>query len=82
MVCAFRLTKRASISDVFASGSGIRKHARDQERPTAEIFDDLETRLALADEMVGAVGRGDVAHDIGDRAHAMHVDRGWIVHIG
>ena len=25
--------------------------------------------------MMGAVGRGDVAHDIGDRADAVHVDR-------
>ena len=61
---------------------GNAQHARDQERPAAQIFDDLEARFALADDMVGAVGRGDVAHDIGDRAHAMHVDLGRIVHVG
>ena len=55
---------------------GDLQHARDQERPAAEIFDDLEALLALADQMMRAVRRGDVAHDIGDRAHAMHVDRG------
>ena len=38
--------------------------------------------LALADEMVRAVGRGDVADDVGDRAHAMHVDRGRLGELG
>ena len=56
--------------------------ARDQERPARQIFADLEALLALADQVIGAVGRGDVAHDIGDRAHAMHVDRGRIVDVG
>ena len=48
----------------------------DEERPAVEEFDDLETLLALANEMMRAVRRRDVAHDIGDRAHPMHVDRG------
>ena len=56
--------------------------AGDQERPARQIFADLEALLALADQVIGAVGRGDVAHDIGDRAHAMHVDRGRIVDVG
>jgi hypothetical protein len=51
------------------------QNARDHERPAAEIFNDLESLLALTDEMMRAVRRGDVAHDIGQRAHAMHVDR-------
>ena len=33
----------------------------------------LEALLALADEMVRAVGRRDVAHDVGDRADAVQV---------
>ena len=58
------------------------QHARDEERPAAEEFQHLEALLALADEMVRAVGRGDVAHDVGDRAHAMHVDRRRIGDLG
>ena len=56
--------------------------ARDEERPAAEKLDDLEALLALADQVMRAVGRGDVAHHIGDRAHPMHVDRGRIRHLG
>ena len=37
------------------------QHARDQKRPAGEIFDDLEALLALADDMMGAVRRGDEA---------------------
>ena len=33
-------------------GLGDVQHARDQERPAAQIFDDLEALLALADEMM------------------------------
>ncbi len=63
-------------------GFGNPQHARDEERPAAEIFDDLETLLALADEMVRAVRRSDVAHDVGERAHAMHVDGRGICNLG
>ena len=49
--------------------------ARDHERPAGQELADLEALLALADEVMPAVRRGDVAHDVGDRAHAMHVDR-------
>ena len=64
------------------AGLGNLHDARDQERPARQIFADLEALLALADQVVGAVGRGEVAHDIGDRAHAMHVDCGRIVDVG
>ena len=56
-------------------GLGDPHDARDHERPAGQIFDHLKALLALADEVVGAVRRGEVAHDIGDRAHAVHVDR-------
>ena len=61
---------------------GDAQHARDEERPAVEELDDLEALLALADEMVGAVGRRDVAHDVGDRAHPVHVDRQGIGGLG
>jgi hypothetical protein len=32
--------------------------------------------------VVTAVGRGDVTHDVGERAHAVHVDRGRILDLG
>ncbi len=51
------------------------QHARDHERPARQILDHLEALLALTDEVVRTVRRGDVASDIGDCAHAMHVDR-------
>ena len=67
-------------------GQGVRlgnpQHARHEERPSAEEFRDLEALVALADEMMAAVRRGDIAHDIGDRAHAVHVDRCGIVRVG
>ena len=56
-------------------GFGNLQHARDHERPAGQILDDLKALFALADEMIGAVRRREVAHDIGDGAHAMHVDR-------
>ena len=58
------------------------QHARDHERPAAEEFEDLEALLALADHVVGAVGAGDVAHDVRHRAHAVHVDGGRIGDVG
>ena len=61
---------------------GNAQHARDEERPAGQEFDDLEALLALADEMVRAVRRRDVARDIGDRTHAMHVDRKGIGRFG
>ena len=54
------------------------QHARHQERPAAQIFDDLKTLLALADQVMRTIGRRDVAHDVGDRTHAVHVDRARI----
>ena len=61
---------------------GDLQHASDEERPAAEIFDDLEALLALADQVVRTVRRGDVTDDVGERAHAMHVDRGRIGDLG
>ena len=73
--CPLRWTKRASMSADIVVGSANPQHAGDEERPAVEELDDLEALLALADEVVGAVGRRDVAHDVGDRAHPVHVDR-------
>ena len=56
--------------------------ARDEERPAGQEFDDLEPLLALADQMMRAVRRGDVAGDVGDRPHAVHVDRQRIGGLG
>ena len=61
-------------------GLGDLQHARDKERPAAQILDDLKALFALADEMMRAVRRRDVAHDIGERAHAMHVERRRLGH--
>ena len=61
---------------------GNAQHARDEERPAVEESSDLEALLALADEVVRAVRRGDVAHDVGDRADAVQVDRRRIGDLG
>ena len=42
--------------------------AGDQERPAAQELHDLEALIALADEVVRAVRRRDVAHEVGDGA--------------
>src|SRR5262249_51897223 len=47
---------------------------RDEEGPAVEELDDLKALLALADQMVSAVRRGDVARNVGDRAHAVHIE--------
>ena len=84
--CFQRLRLQIDETRLDLGRAGIRlgnlQHARDQERPAAEILDDLESLLALADQVMRAVRRGDVAHDIGERAHAMHVDRRRIVDLG
>ena len=49
--------------------------ACDQERPAFEEFYDPESRLAVADEMVPAVGGRDEAHDVCGDADLMHVGR-------
>jgi hypothetical protein len=61
---------------------GNPQHPRDKERPPVQEFDDLEPLFALADEMVRAIRRRDVARDIGNRTHAMHIDRKWIGRFG
>ena len=49
------------------------QHARRQERPARQEFEDAEALHALADEVMAAVRCGDVAHDIGDRADPVQV---------
>ena len=61
---------------------GDLRHARDKERPAAEILNNLKSLFTLANQVVRTVRRGDVAHDIGDRAHAVHVDGCRIGHLG
>src|SRR5258706_332962 len=52
-----------------AGGLGLvdSSHAGDEEGVALEVLDDAEALLPLADGMVLAVGRGDVAQDTGDR---------------
>ena len=61
-------------------GFGNLQDARNKERPAVQIFDHLEPLLALADQMMRAVRPGDVTHDIGERAHAVHVERRGLGH--
>src|SRR6202030_3355812 len=49
--------------------------AGDEKWPAAKEFEDLESLVALANQMVRAVGPGYVADDIGDGAQPMHIDR-------
>ena len=81
-VCARRLTNRASISGVRGSARGSAATRATRNGQPLRYSSDLEALLALADEMMRAVRRGDVAHDVGDRAHAVHVDRGGIGDVG
>ena len=74
--------KRASISVGLRLRLGNTQHASHEKWPAVEELNHLEALVALANEMVSAVRRGDVAHDVGDRAHAVHIDRGGIGNIG
>ena len=67
--------------DLGAVRLGLRNahDARHQERPAVEELDHVEALLALAGEMVRAVLRGDVAHQIGDAADPVHVGRAWLL---
>ena len=58
------------------------QHARNEKRPAGKELYDLEPLVTLTDEMVRAIRRGDVAHDIRHRTHPVHVDRRRIGHIG
>src|SRR5882672_11495637 len=56
--------------DLVAGGLGLfdAPDTRHHERVALEIFDHAEALLPLADDVMRSVGRGDVAHDAGDRA--------------
>jgi len=56
--------------------------AGDEKRPAIEEFHHLEALISLANEMMAPIRRGDIAHDVGDRAHAVHIDRGRIGDVG
>ena len=58
------------------------RNTGDQERPAVEELDNLKSLVAMANEMMRAVGSCYVSNDIGNRAHAVHVNRRWIRHIG
>src|SRR5947207_918159 len=53
--------------------------ARHYERVTVEIFDHAEALLPLTDDVMLAVGRGDVANDAGDRADERKLVRPWLL---
>src|SRR5258707_3196518 len=46
----------------------------DEEGPAVQELDDLKALVALADEMMSAVRRRDVARHVGDRAHAVQIE--------
>jgi hypothetical protein len=79
-VCGLEIDEARFHFGAVGLGLGNLQHARDEERPAVQILDDLKALLTLAHEMMRAVRRGDVAHDMGKRAHAMHVDRARIRH--
>ena len=54
---------------------------RNEKRPSGKEFRNLEPLVTLTDEMVCAIRRSDVAHDIRHRTHPVHVDRRRIAHI-
>lgn len=54
---------------------GNPQNAGDEERPAGVELENLEPLLALADQMVRAIGAGDIANDIGGGAQTVHV--GW-----
>ena len=56
-------------------GDGNPQDARDEKRPSRQEFDDLEAFRSLTDQMMPAVGRRDVAGDIGDGPRTVQVDR-------
>ncbi len=62
-------------------GLGNSQNPGDHERPPTEKLEDLETLLALADQMIRAVRPRDIAHHVGDRAHPVHFDRTGIGHL-
>ena len=51
------------------------QHPSHEKRPATEKLEDLKALFALADEMVRAIRTGDIAHNIGHRSHAVHLDR-------
>ncbi len=53
-----------------------------QEGVAFDEVGDAEALDALADQMVAALGAGDVAHDVGDRADAVEIVRSGIVLLG
>ena len=54
------------------------QHTRDEERPAAQELGDMKPFLALADDVVRAVGRCHVAQDVGRRADAVEAVRGGV----
>ena len=58
------------------------RNLRGQERPAAQELLHLKALIALADKMVAAIRRSDIAHDIGHGADAVHVGRIGIGDLG
>ena len=72
-----RLTLQVEEAGLHLGGAGVGfgdgGDARHRERGARQKVEDTEALDALADDMVGAVGGGDVAHDIGQRADAVKI---------
>ena len=70
--------------DVGVGGArvGQELHPRDEEREAADLVEHAEAPLALADEVMSAVGRGQVPHDGGDRADPMQVVEARVLGVG
>ena len=64
---------RASISWAFILGLGDALHFGHEHGPLAREIEHAETLDALHDHMMAAIGRGQIARDIRDRANAVHV---------
>ena len=61
---------------------GNPQDTRHEKRPAVEEFDNLESLIALAHEMMRPIRRGDVTHDIRDRTHRVHIDDGRLGDVG
>src|SRR6266849_5146612 len=64
-------------------GLGDVQDPRDEEGPAVQELNDLKALVALADKMVSAIRRCDVARNVGDRAYTVHIEgarilRGWV----
>ena len=78
----FRNSVRASTSGCVSAGVVQVLHARDEVREAAHGVEHAEAPLALADQVMRAVGRRDVTDDRGDRADPVQLVERRILGLG